>query len=86
MPPTAFRPKPKRVPTKTAQAAASSSLSGKITVKEFNDVLAQASRPDAVFTSEAFSLGSWWEQISLTRPKLHSPRGHIHTFGKQGHH
>jgi benzoylformate decarboxylase len=61
--------KPARRPTKTTQPSASSSISGKITVKQFNDVLAQTSPPDTVFTTEAFSLGSWWEQIPLTRPK-----------------
>jgi benzoylformate decarboxylase len=55
--------------TKKAQPSTSSTASRKITVKQFNDVLAQASPPDAVFTTEAFSLGSWWEQIPLTRPK-----------------
>jgi len=53
----------------TVQSATPSSASGKITVKQFNEVLAHASPPDGVFTSEAFSLGSWWEQISLTRPR-----------------
>lgn len=53
----------------TVQSATPSSANGKITVKQFNEVLAHASPPDAVFTSEAFSLGSWWEHISLNRPK-----------------
>jgi benzoylformate decarboxylase len=61
--------KPPRPATKTTQPSASSSVSGKITVKQFNDVLAQTSPSDTVFTTEAFSLGSWWEQISLTRPR-----------------
>jgi benzoylformate decarboxylase len=61
--------KPPRPATKTTQPSASSSVSGKITVKQFNDVLAQTCPSDTVFTTEAFSLGSWWEQISLTRPR-----------------
>ena len=61
--------KPPRSAIKRTQSAASSSTGGKITVKQFTDVLAQVSPPDAVFTSEAFSLGSWWEQISLTEPR-----------------
>jgi benzoylformate decarboxylase len=61
--------KPARSAIRATQPAASSSASGKVTVKQFHDVLAQASPPDAVFTSEAFSLGSWWERISLTRPR-----------------
>jgi benzoylformate decarboxylase len=32
-------------------------------------VLAQVCPPDAAFTSESPSLGSWWEQVSLTRPR-----------------
>jgi benzoylformate decarboxylase len=61
--------KPARSVIRIAQPSRSSTASGKITVEQFKDALAQASPPDAVFTTEAFSLGSWWEQISLTRPK-----------------
>jgi benzoylformate decarboxylase len=56
--------------TRTSHIRPSSpSGSGKITVKQFNDVLAQVCPPDAAFTSESPSLGSWWERVSLTRPK-----------------
>ena len=61
--------KPARSATRATKPAISSSASGKVTVKQFNDVLAQTSPPDAAFTSEAFSLGPWWDQISITRPK-----------------
>src|ERR1700744_428236 len=61
--------KPSGSAIKGTQPAASSSTSGKITVKQFTDVLAQVPPPDAVFTSEAFSPGSWWEQISLNGPR-----------------
>src|SRR5580658_3639260 len=61
--------KPPRSAIMRTPPAASSSGSGKITVKQFNDVLAQVCPPDAAFTSESPSLGSWWEQVSLTRPR-----------------
>jgi hypothetical protein len=64
--------KPARSATRTTRPAASSAASGKITVKQFNDVLAQASPPDAAFTSEAFSLGSWWEQFPSPAPRASS--------------
>jgi benzoylformate decarboxylase len=58
------------VPAKAALSdSSSSSASAKVSVKQFNDVLAQVSPPGAVFTSEAPSLGSWWEQVPLTRPR-----------------
>jgi len=61
--------KPARSATRATQPGTSFPATGKLTVKQFKDVLAQASPPDAVFTTEAFSLGSWWEQIPITRPK-----------------
>lgn len=64
--------KPARSATRTTRPAASSAASGKITVKQFNDVLAQASPPDAAFTSEAFSLGSRWEQFPSPAPRASS--------------
>jgi benzoylformate decarboxylase len=63
------KPNPTKLPARTNTSASSPSGSGKITVKQFNDVLAQVCPPDAAFTSEAPSLGSWWEQVSLTRPR-----------------
>ena len=63
------KPKPMKLPARTNTSASSPSRSGKITVKQFNDVLAQVCPPDAAFTSESPSLGSWWEQVSLTRPR-----------------
>ena len=63
------KPIPTKLPARTKTWATSPSGSGKITVKQFNDVLAQVCPPDAAFTSEAPSLGSWWEQASLTRPR-----------------
>jgi benzoylformate decarboxylase len=61
--------KPTKLPARTNTSASSPSGSGKITVKQFNDVLAQVCPPDAAFTSESPSLGNWWEQVSLTRPR-----------------
>ena len=63
------KPMPRKLPARTKTSASSPSASGKITVKQFNDVLAQVCPPDAAFTSESPSLGSWWEQVSLTRPR-----------------
>ncbi len=65
------KPKPRKLPAraKTNTSASSSSGSGKITVKQFNDVLAQVCPPDAAFTSESPSLGSWWEQVPISRPR-----------------
>jgi benzoylformate decarboxylase len=60
---------PKKVPARTKTSALSPAGSGKITVKQFNNVIAQVCPPDAAFTSESPSLGSWWEQVSLTRPR-----------------
>ena len=56
------KPKPTKLPARTNTSASSHSGSGKITVKQFNDVLAQVCPPDAAFTSESPSLGNWWEQ------------------------
>lgn len=63
------KPIPRKLPARTKTLASSPSGSDKITVKQFNDVLAQVCPPDAAFTSESPSLGSWWEQVSLTRPR-----------------
>jgi len=60
---------PTKLPARTKTSASSPSGNGKITVKQFNDVLTQVCPPDAAFTSESPSLGSWWEQVSLTRPR-----------------
>lgn len=62
-------PKPRKLPARANTSASSPAGSGKISVKQFNDVLAQVCPRDAVFTSESPSLGSWWERVSLTRPK-----------------
>jgi benzoylformate decarboxylase len=61
--------RPARSAMRKTEPAASSTASGKITVRQFNKVLGQAAPLDTVFTTEAFSLGSWWEQIPITRPK-----------------
>jgi benzoylformate decarboxylase len=58
-----------KLPARTRTSVSSSSRGGKITVKQFNDVLAQVCPPDALFTTESPSLGSWWEQVPLTRPR-----------------
>ena len=63
------KPIPTKLPARTKASASSPSGSGKITVKQFNDMLAQVCPPDAAFTSESPSVGSWWEQVSLTRPR-----------------
>jgi len=63
------KPKPTKLPARTNTSASSPPGSGKITVKQFNDVLAQVCPPDAAFTSESPSLGNWWEQVSLTKPR-----------------
>jgi benzoylformate decarboxylase len=64
------KPNPKKLPARGNTSASSSpSGSGKVTVKQFNDVLAKVCPPDAAFTAESPSLGSWWEQVSLTRSK-----------------
>lgn len=42
---------------------------GKITVGQFNDVVARVCPEGAAFTSEAPSLGSWWEKVAITRPR-----------------
>src|SRR6201998_3418576 len=60
-------PKSAKLPPRTAQPVASASARGKVTVKQFNDVLARVCPADAVFTSESPSLGSWWEDVSLIR-------------------
>ena len=58
-----------KLPARTKTSVSSPTRGGKITVKQFNDVLAQVCPPDAVFTTESPSLGSWWEQFPLTRPR-----------------
>jgi benzoylformate decarboxylase len=63
------KPKTTKFSARTTKPGGLSSVSGKVTVKQFNNVLAQVCPPDAVFTSESPSLGSWWEEVSLTRPR-----------------
>ncbi len=63
------RSAPTTLPPKAAVAAAAPPAGGKVSVAQFNDVLAQVCPPDTVFTSESPSLGSWWERVSLTRPR-----------------
>jgi benzoylformate decarboxylase len=58
-----------KLPLRTTQPVASASARGKVTVKQFNDVLARTCPADAVFTSESPSLGSWWEHVSLNRSR-----------------
>lgn len=60
----------KKPPSKASPSAArSSSSNGRVTVEQFNDVVATVCPPDTAFTSEAPSLGSWWERVPLTKPK-----------------
>jgi benzoylformate decarboxylase len=40
-----------------------------VSVHQFNEVLAQVCPPNAAFTSESPSLGSWWEHVSITGAK-----------------
>jgi len=46
-----------------------SSAGSRVTVEEFNRVVASTCPPETVFTSESPSLGSWWETAAITRPK-----------------
>jgi benzoylformate decarboxylase len=62
-------PKFAKLAPRTAQPVASQSARGKVTVKQFNDVLSRVCPADAVFASESPSLGSWWEDVSLTRSR-----------------
>ena len=41
----------------------------KVTVEEFNRIVATICPPETVFTSESPSLGSWWDSATITRPK-----------------
>jgi benzoylformate decarboxylase len=45
------------------------SSSSKVTVEEFNRIVASVCPPETVFTTESPSLGSWWETAAITRPK-----------------
>jgi benzoylformate decarboxylase len=63
------KPKPAKLPARKNTPVSCPPENGKITVKQFDDVLAQVCPPDAAFTSESPSLGNWWEQVSLTRPR-----------------
>lgn len=60
--------KPGRIQPKKPSSRPSTSGS-KVTVEEFNQVVARACPSDAVFTTESPSLGSWWETVAITRPK-----------------
>ncbi|HEY4776392.1 MAG TPA: hypothetical protein VIH56_01930 [Candidatus Acidoferrales bacterium] len=53
------KPQPAKLPARKNMSASSPSGSGKITVKQFNDVLAQVCPPEVAFTSESPSLGNW---------------------------
>lgn len=57
------------LPPKAAVAAAAPTSSGKVSVAQFVEVLSQVCPPDTIFTSEAPSLGSWWEHVSITRSR-----------------
>jgi benzoylformate decarboxylase len=63
-PPTA-----RRTVAKTPLSSPPSSVGTKVSVHQFNEVLAQVCPPNAAFTSESPSLGSWWEHVSITRAK-----------------
>jgi benzoylformate decarboxylase len=63
------RSRPATLPPRAAVADAASTKSGKVSVAEFIEVLSSVCPPDTVFTSESPSLGSWWERVSLTRPR-----------------
>jgi benzoylformate decarboxylase len=63
-PPTATR-----TVAKTPLSSPPSSGGTKVSVHQFNEVLAQVCPPNAAFTSESPSLGSWWEHVSITRAK-----------------
>ena len=60
---TAERSQPRK---SSAHVASSAS---KVTVEEFNRVVARVCPPETAFTSESPSLGSWWETASITRPR-----------------
>jgi len=45
------------------------SSGSKVTVEEFNRIVASVCPPETVFTTESPSLGSWWEMAAVTRPK-----------------
>jgi benzoylformate decarboxylase len=64
------RANPRTLPRPMAPAVLRShSGAEKVSVRQFNEVLAQVCPPNAVFTSEAPSLGSWWETVSINRPR-----------------
>ena len=52
-----------------AVSAPPSKSSNKITVAQFNDVVARVCPAGTAFTSEAPSLGSWWEKVAIIRPQ-----------------
>jgi len=58
-----------KFPPREPTAAPAAATGARVSVAEFNEVLAQVCPPDTVFTSESPSLGSWWERVSLTRPR-----------------
>lgn len=59
--------------TPLAKASASptppSKSNNKITVAQLNDVVARVCPASTAFTSEAPSLGSWWEKVAITQPQ-----------------
>lgn len=61
-----------RTPVKIQPRNSSSrvpSSGSKVTVEEFNRIVAGVCPPETVFTTESPSLGSWWETAAITRPK-----------------
>ena len=56
-------------PKSPASIESSSKNANEITVPQFNDVLAHVCPSETAFTSEAPSLGSWWEKVAVTRPQ-----------------
>src|ERR1700689_5728876 len=57
------KPKPAKLPARKNTSASSPSGSGKITVKQFNDVLAQVWPPNVALPSESPSLANWGGEL-----------------------
>ena len=62
-------PASRKIPSRVRQSATASSAGVEVSVSEFNEVLATVCPPNTAFTSEAPSLGSWWERVPVTRSK-----------------
>ena len=56
-------------PKKSSSSFRTETTGTKVTVEEFNQVVARVCPSEAVFTTESPSLGSWWETVAITRPK-----------------